>query len=173
LSQGGAEIPRRGLANGTLSRALGVRVEPYGEVVAFDGLDLVQGRVSHFGGPNDTGVSSTETGAITGERLRSLNVPLNPSAETLRARPEDFYYVAMRFDYTNVGRTFWRTARLLVVNPRTHAAVVVRPVDWGPNTRTARIVDVSPQVMADLEIDTDDLVSVSFAGAGSSLGPAF
>ena len=170
LGQGGGAIPRAGLANPTLQGALGVAVEPYGDVVTARGRELVSGTVSHFGGPRDTGVSATETGAITGEVLRALNAPLDPDAATLAARPEAYYFVAMRFDYTNVGRDFWRAARLLVVAPATGRAVVVRPVDWGPNTRTGRIIDLSPQAVKDLGVDTDDVALVAFAAAGTPLG---
>ncbi|MBX3269624.1 MAG: N-acetylmuramoyl-L-alanine amidase [Sandaracinaceae bacterium] len=171
LTLRGSEIPRAGLANTTLERALGVAVEPYGTVVTVGGAPWVRGRVSHFGGPSDTGVTATETGAITGERLRELNDPERPSSATLRARPEDYYYVAMRWAYSPNGRTFWRDARLLVQNPATGARVVVRPVDWGPHTRTRRIIDLSPQAVRDLGVVTDAEVDVAFAAPGTPLGP--
>ena len=171
LTLRGSEIPRAGLSNGTLRGALGVSVEPHGEVVTVDGASWVRGAVSHFGGPSDTGVSSTETGAVSGERLRDLNNPERPSASTLRARPEDYYYVAMRWNYSPNGTRFWRDdARLLIRNPVTGAQVVVRPVDWGPHTRTGRIIDLSPQAVRDLGVSTDDNVDVAFAAAGTPLG---
>jgi hypothetical protein len=170
LTQDGSEIPRHGLRNGTLQSALGRAIEPYGTVEQLEGRAFVAGKVSHFGGPNDGGVSSTETGAISGERLRSLNSPLNPSAATLAARPADYYYGAMRFNYSPNGRASWEGVRLLVVNPADGRAVVVRPVDWGPHTRTARIIDLSPQAVRDLGVDTDDEVYVSFAIANAPLG---
>ena len=155
LAQSGSEIPRAGLANGTLRAALGLATEPYGDVVTHEGRSYVRGKVSWFGGPSDTGVSSTETGAITGERLRSLTG----------------YFVAMRWSYTPNGRTFWRDARILVVNPDTGARVVVRPVDWGPHTSTRRIVDLSPEALAALGLDTDDDALVAFAAPGTPTGP--
>jgi len=170
LDLSGSHIPRAGLSNSTLRSALGVSVEPYGSVVDFGGRSFVRGTTSHFGGPNDTGVTSTETGAITGERLRGLNNPLSPSTSTLSSRPQDYYYVAMRFDYSQNGRSFWQNARLLVVNPANGRAIVVRPVDWGPNTRTRRVLDLSPQAMTSLGMTTDDNALVSFAAPGSPLG---
>ena len=172
LTQSGSEIPRAGLSNPTLRSALGVSVEPYGTVVTDGGRPWVRGTVSWFGGPSDTGVSSTETGAITGERLRSLNDPLSPSAATLSSRPEDYYFVAMRWSYSPNGASFWRDARLLVRNPATGATIVVRPVDWGPHTRTGRVLDLSPQAMSDLGLTTDDAALVAFAAPGSPLGVA-
>jgi hypothetical protein len=171
LDLDGVPVPRAGLANSTLRRALGVRVEPYGQVVDHDGMSFVSGRSSWFGGPRDSSIGSSETGSVTGERLRSLNSPVSPSAGDLASRPEDFYYLAMRWDYGPAGIEYWRSARLLVVNPSTGAAVVVRPVDWGPNTSTRRIVDLSPQSMVDLDITTDDTVLVSFAHPTTPLGP--
>lgn len=170
LTLDGSELPRAGLANATLRRALGVRVEPHGEVRELEGRAFVAGTISSFGGPNDSGVSSSETGAISGERLRSLNNPLNPSDERLASSPEAYYYAAMRFDYAPNGRSWWAGARLLVIDPSSHAAVVVRPVDWGPNTSTGRLIDLAPQVMEDLGLSTDDEVYVAFADPSAPLG---
>jgi hypothetical protein len=130
----------------------------------------VRGRVSWFGGPADTGVSSTETGAVSGERLRSLNSPLDPDAATLASRPQDYYFIAMRWSYSPNGTSWWRNARIVVTNPATGVQVVTRPVDWGPNTSTLRIIDVSPQTMSELGVTTDDEVLVAFAPAGTPLG---
>ncbi len=169
LTQGTAEIPRAGLHNHTLQGALGLSTEPYGDVVTDGGRQFVEGRVSWFGGPADTGVSSTETGSVSGDRLRSLSSPLDASPSTIASRPEDFYYLAMRWDYTP-GIAFWRGARILVVNPDNGRAVVLRPVDWGPNTSTHRLLDISPQAMADLGTDTDGRLRVAFAQPGAPLG---
>jgi hypothetical protein len=164
-------IPRSGLNNRTMDNVRNHPLtETHGTITSHDGQRFVRGKVSHFGGPNDTSLGSTETGAITGERLRSLNTPLNPSGNDLRSRPEDFYYVAMRFDYTQRGKSAWRDVKLLVVNPANGKRVVVRPVDWGPNIRTGRILDVSPQAISDLGATTDDDLLVSFAHGDTPLG---
>lgn len=165
LSYMGAQIPRAGLYNSVLRRN-----EPYGATTTFRGLPFVLGKISHFGGPSDRGVTASETGTITGEHLRSLNNPMRPSAAQLRSRPADFYYVAMRWDYRPHGRTFWRRAKLLVVAP-SGRAVIVRPVDWGPHTRTRRILDLSPQAVRDLGLRTDQQAYVSFADPAAPLGP--
>ncbi|MBI5499001.1 MAG: N-acetylmuramoyl-L-alanine amidase [Deltaproteobacteria bacterium] len=170
LTLGGSEIPRAGLSNPTLRATLGISTEPYGDVTAWGGADWVRGRISWFGGPADTGVSSTETGAVSGEVLRSLNNPLDPDAATLASRPEDYYFVAMRWSYSPNGVSWWRTARIAVTNPATGVQIVARPVDWGPNTSTRRIIDVSPQTMSELGATTDDEVLVAFAPAGTPLG---
>ena len=115
-------------------------------------------------------MSSTETGAVTGERLRGLNNPVNASDATIATRPDDFYFVAMRWDYTPHGRSFWVNARVLVVNPANGKKVVLRPVDWGPNTSTRRILDISPEAISDLGATTDDNLLVSFAAEGTPVG---
>lgn len=170
LSQDGSEVPRAGLANATLRATLGISTEPYGDVTSWSGGEWVRGRVSWFGGPSDTGVSSTETGAVTGERLRALNSPVDPDAATLASRPADYYFGAMRWSYSPNGTSWWRNVRLVVANARTGVQVVVRPVDWGPNTSTRRIIDVSPQTMSELGVTTDDEVLVAFALPGTPLG---
>jgi hypothetical protein len=163
-------VPRSGLANDTLRRTLGIATEPLGSVVTFEGRQFVSGTVSWFGGPTDTGVSATETGAVTGEVLRRLHNPMSPTASDLASRPADFYYVAMRWKYAPRGVSWLRSARMLVINPATGARVVVRPVDWGPHTRTGRIVDLSPQALRDLGLETDDTAIMAWAALETPLG---
>jgi murein DD-endopeptidase MepM/ murein hydrolase activator NlpD len=170
ITQSGSEIPRQGLRNGTLEASLGVAVEPYGTVTMTTDGSWVRGTVSHFGGANDTGVTATETGSISGERLRSLNVPATPTPAQIAANPGSFYFVAMRWNYSPNGRTWWRNARIALRNATTGRTVIVRPVDWGPHTRTARIVDISPQAMTDLGVSTDASILVAFAPPGTPLG---
>ena len=171
LSQGGSEIPRAGLTNPTLKSTLGISTEPYGDRIISDGLPFVRGKVSWFGGPNDRSISPSGTGAITGEKVRLLNDPVNPSAAVLAERPADYYWIAMRWSYSPNGRDFWRNARFILKNPHTGDSVVARAVDWGPHTRTGRTVDLSPQVMSDLGLVTDQNVLVAFAAPGTPLGP--
>lgn len=172
LTLDGAEVPRAGLRNDTLRRALGISVEPYGDSVTHGGRAFVRGTVSWFGGRNDTGVTPTETGSITGELLRALEGgPSGPSAADRARRPEAYYFCAMRWSYAPQGRAWWARAKLLVVSPSTGKAVVVRPVDWGPHTRTRRLIDLSPQALRDLGIRTDDVALVSFAPPDAPLGP--
>lgn len=170
LSQQGMEIPRAGLTNPTLASVFGLSTEPYGTQVSFAAQQWVQGKISEFGGPLDTGVTPTETGAISGEKLRALNDPLNPDAKTLASKPASYYFIAMRFNYQPAGKAWWKTARLLAVNPKTGKAVVLRPVDWGPNVNTKRVADLSPQARQDLGLQTDQEALFAFAKPGTALG---
>ena len=45
---------------------------------------------------------------------------------------------------------------------RTGIALTAFPADWGPNEKTGRVADLSPGLMADLRIETDDQVEVVF-----------
>jgi hypothetical protein len=177
LTLDGHEIPRTGLYNPYLPGGGGN--EPHGTVTTHAGLSFVRGRVSWFGGPNDTGVTSTETGAITGERLRSLHDPDPASASTVASRPADYYFVAMRWRYLygsslgDVGTDlrWWREQRIAVMSPSTGRAVVLRPADWGPHPTTNRIIDVSHQALRDLGVSTDAEVLTAFVDPMTPLGP--
>jgi hypothetical protein len=159
----GHHIPRKGLENPSLfwftnngtKRLLDV-VEPMGEVATLGGQTFVKGRLSFFGGSEDPGIGEIEKGSVTGEILRDLSD----------------YFVAMRFDLSGNKRKFWRRARLLVINPLKHKAVVLRPVDWGPNpAMTKRIIDLSLKARDALEVDTDQSVLVSFTSQSTPVGP--
>lgn len=180
----GHEVPRAGLYNPYLR---GRTTEPHGELATHAGLRFVRGGISSFGGPRDP-YTRDHTGAVTGERLVSLNDPDPASASTVASRPEDFYYLAMRWRYlpssSDLGDVaadlrWWRAARLVVVNRNTGAAVVVRPVDWGPGPSEGpgRIVDVSPQALRDLGLPTSTSSNphrdalVAFVHPSTPLGP--
>ncbi len=171
IRRGDALIPQQSIRNETLRRTLGMSVEPYGAPLSDAQGSWVSGRVSHFGGPEDFGVGPRDTVALSSEIARELNTPLNPSDRDLNERPEDFYYLAMRWDYSPEGASLWRNSRIVLKNPENGRQVIVRPVDWGPHTRTRRIVDISPQALADLGAATDDELFVAFAEEGTPLGP--
>lgn len=127
-----------------------------------------QGRISHFGGPNDRGVKPNERMSLyPAERCRE---------------PRDDWYVALRWGYAPHGSTlkgipkgyfnFLRNQRIRVTNPRTGASVRLRPADWGPHVKTKRLVDVSPKAMQVLGVVTDQTVVVAWDTPGAPLGPA-
>jgi hypothetical protein len=52
--------------------------------------------------------------------------------------------------------------KALVRAVRTGIELTAFPADWGPNENTGRIADISPGLMDDLGITTDDEVEVTF-----------
>lgn len=158
LEINGSNIPRKGLSNPTLGE-----LEPFGDVVQFAGLDFVKGKVSWFGGKDDDGVTQDETGSLTGEPLRKLGEP--PFDDKKHK-----YYCAMRFSFTPNGKNFWANQKILVINPINQRAIVVRAIDWGPNTSTKRVIDLSKQALDELGAETDDDLLCAFANNSQDFG---
>jgi len=155
----GYSIPRKGLTNRTLFKVLGEEIEPYGEIIQYKDKAFVQGKVSWFGGPKDRSMAGDETVALTLELARNLS--------------EDDYYAAMRWDYRG-RKAFWVNRHLLVINPANDRAVIVRAIDWGPNTFTKRILDLSPKTLKYLKAKTDGQLICSFSNTETnthSVGP--
>lgn len=167
IDKDGSKIPRAGVRNGTLYNTLGIWTEPYGSVVSYSSVSFVRGKVSWFGGPND----SNGPMAITGISSTWYDNPTRPSADYVAANPAKYYYCAMRWDYAPNGRAWWANQRLVVINPANGRACMVAPVDWGPNTYTGRILDLSPYVTDQLGLTTDDNALVAFEQSGTPLGP--
>lgn len=151
IDRSGSSIPHKGVGNPSLGGT-----ELLGEVVSYADVSFIKGKVSWFGTKKDDGVAVDETGAITGEILRDLN--------------EDDFFCAMRWSYEPNGKRFWVNQRILIVNPVNQKAAIARVVDWGPNTRTGRILDVSPKTIEALEAETDDDLLCAFASDGAPLG---
>ncbi len=128
-------------------------------------LDL-KGKVSYFGGPDDTGVSPSEGLAFIYDvdDAPHLFLSYQPEGTTGLARrlnPET-YYLATRWDYDEYPKDYLLTEMALVRNPRTGKQIKVYPADWGPHQDTGRVADVSPAVMEYLGLKTDDEIEVIF-----------
>lgn len=131
-----------GAYNQTMNNELGVANENISYSVTRDGVSWVAGKSSWFGGPNDTGVTPTETGSISGRNLRSVD-------------PNELF-LAMRFDYTKLNRDQLRNAEFEVYSPTTGRTISgVKAEDWGPHPRTGRSVDVSRGVYTQLGLNPD------------------
>ena len=50
----------------------------------------------------------------------------------------------------------------LVANVKTGVSATAFPADWGPHEDTGRVADLSPALMRDLGLETDDTVSVVY-----------
>ena len=53
--------------------------------------------------------------------------------------------------------------------PKTGKEFLVEPADWGPHVDTGRVADLSPGLMDDLGIGTDDEVEIEFAAGAKTV----
>jgi N-acetylmuramoyl-L-alanine amidase-like protein len=140
-----------------------------GEIAPPDDNVLFQatGKCSYFGGPHDEGVSTTEGLAFISDIMQApqLFLPYQPEGTTGLARRLNPYvhYVACRWDYSKTPKEMLRGGDVALVRvPNTDLAFQAFPADWGPNEATGRIADLSPSLMTDLGLTTDDEVEVIF-----------
>jgi len=129
------------------------------------------GKCSYFGGPDDTGVSPSEGLAFLSsvDQNEYLFLPSQPSGTTGLARRLNPYvhYIACRWDYAKTPKTMLASGQLaLVTAVSTGIALTAFPADWGPHTDTGRVADLSPGLMDDLGIITDDEVEVIYPWKG-------
>lgn len=121
---------------------------------------VYKGKVSYFGGPNDTGVSPTEGLALYNkhEENEALFLNYQPEGTSGLARRLDpnRFYCAMRFNYEVTPKSVLRKAQVKITFQG--KSIYAQCADWGPHERTNRICDVSPGVMKELGCKTDDEV---------------
>jgi N-acetylmuramoyl-L-alanine amidase len=137
--------------------------EPPVDMVLF----YAKGKVSHFGGPDDDGVASDEGLAFLFDVMDKphLFLPYQPEGTTGLARRLNphVHYVAARWDYGKTPKEMLAGDDVaLVRNVKTGNALTAFPADWGPAENTDRIADISPGLMADLDLATDDEVDVIY-----------
>jgi hypothetical protein len=130
-------------------------------------FEVQTGKVSWFGGPEDTtGVSTSEGLAFISsvDQKPELFLPSQPPGTTglVRRLNPHVHYLAMRWDYDQHSKTELLGLKAFVRNPRTGFGVVCMPADYGPHPDTGRLVDVSQSVMQDLGLESDDMVEVTF-----------
>jgi N-acetylmuramoyl-L-alanine amidase len=129
------------------------------------GSFTVKGKASYFGGPLDQGVSATEGLAFifAVEDAPQLFLPFQPEGTSGLARRLNPYvhYVACRWDYAKIPKSelLERVASVRAI--KTGITLKAFPADWGPNEDTGRVADLSPGLMGDLGITTDDEVEVT------------
>ena len=124
----------------------------------------LNGKMSHFGGPNDHGVKPDEDLAImdradvaNNSELFLATQPAGTTGTARRLNP-DAKYIACRWDYNVTPKTFLKMITVKVsANEKTFDA---RPVDWGPNVKTGRIADLSPGLESELGLTTDQQCQV-------------
>jgi N-acetylmuramoyl-L-alanine amidase len=126
----------------------------------------VSGAVSHFGGPDDTGVAPDEGLAFISDMMQAphLFLPYQPSGTSGLARRlnPNVHYIAMRWDYSVTPHAMLLSEVALVRSQQTGIELTAFPADWGPADWTGRVADLSPGLMQDLDLKTDDIVDVIF-----------
>ena len=134
-------------------------------------LFRVEGKMSTFGGPRDTGMSADEGLALftpadlQDPKYSYLFLPTPPPGTTglgRRLNPEKYYF-ACRWNYNDTPREFLKRALARVENPANGRTADARPVDWGPNIATGRVADLSPGLAAALGLQTDDVVRITIS----------
>jgi N-acetylmuramoyl-L-alanine amidase len=131
-----------------------------------EALFYAKGKCSYFGGPEDTGVDSDEGLAFiySTDMQPFLFLPEAPEdAPGLARRLNPFvHYVACRWDYSVTSKEALLQDVALVRATKTGLAFTAFPADWGPHEDTGRVADLSPSLMTDLGIETDDEVEVIY-----------
>jgi N-acetylmuramoyl-L-alanine amidase len=142
------------------------KIQPVEEI-----LFRVEGKMSTFGGPRDTGMSADEGLALftpadlQDPKYSYLFLPTPPRGTTglgRRLNP-DKYYFACRWNYNDTPREFLKRALARLENPANGRTADARPADWGPNISTGRVADLSPGLAAALGLQTDDVVRITIS----------
>lgn len=127
---------------------------------------VLRGKCSWFGGPNDMGVAPDEGLAFIYDVTEAphLFLPEQPPGTTGLARRLDpnVFYIACRWDYSVTPKKMLPDMPVVVVAPSTGRQFAAYPADWGPNEATGRVADLSPALLAALELQTDDEVEVYY-----------
>jgi len=128
-----------------------------------------EGTCSWFGGPDDMGVSASEGLAFIYDYDEApyLFLPRQPSGTSGLARRLDpsVFYIACRWDYDRTPKTMLRDSggMALVTAKKTGISRLAHPADWGPHEeQTGRAADLSPGLMENLDVTTDDEVEVIY-----------
>ena len=129
-------------------------------------MTTLTGKVSWFGGPEDTGVSPSEGLAFIYEVRDApwLFLPEQPPGTSGLARRLDpsIHYIACRWDYNQTPKSMLPGMVVQVRSTRTGQMFKAFPADWGPHVEIDRVADISPGLMEALGIQTDDEVEVYF-----------
>lgn len=152
---------------------------PANILVARPGRSLVlRGKMSTFGGPNDTGMKPGETLAIIHDAditsvpgVASLFPPGTTKALGRSLLNNQADYIACRWDYKTTPRSYLVKTDVVVRNPVTGKSVIVRPADWGPAEWTNRVADLSDHAALALGLQTNDECEVVIPLPAGISGP--
>jgi putative chitinase len=131
--------------------------------VGTSGVIIKVGKMSTFGGPDDTGVGPGEGLSLFDASDVAANPDLflaqQPPNTTGLARRLDptAKYLACRWDLDATPRSFLKlnTTLVKVTNPTTNRSENARPADTGPAISTGRVADLSLGLAEALELETD------------------
>lgn len=130
------------------------------------GTPRLIGKCSHFGGPDDQGVSPSEGLAFiySVDDAPHLFLPYQPEGTTGLARRlnPNVMYAACRWSYDETSKTELLTKQVWVKSLATGFKIKAFCSDWGPNENTGRVADLSPGLMDALELTTDDEVMITW-----------
>jgi hypothetical protein len=127
-----------------------------------------EGSCSWFGGPGDSGVDEDEGLAFFYEYGDAPHLFLyeQPPGTTGLARRLDPTkpYVACRWNYAVTPKTMLadRSLMAMVRSKKTGKSAYAWPADWGPHVDTNRAADLSPGLMEQLGLETDDEVEIIY-----------
>lgn len=129
-------------------------------------MTTLRGKCSWFGGPDDQGVAPDEGLAFIYDYddAPELFLDQQPPGTTGLARRLDpaTFYIATRWDYDETSKSELLDVTVAVRAIRTGRMALAKPADWGPHQDTGRIADISPGLMDELGIETDDEVEIVF-----------
>lgn len=127
-------------------------------------LFYARGKCSSFGGPRDTGVSPSEGLAMYTDINQApwLFLPFQPANTTGLARRLNpaVPYIACRWDYDVTPKNMLRQGIAKISANGISLKTFIG--DWGPHEDTGRVADLSPVLMDNLGLSTDDEVEVIF-----------
>jgi hypothetical protein len=124
------------------------------------------GRMSTFGGPNDSGVAPDEgleliNPAQVAQFSQLFFVDQPPGTTGLARRLDtNAFYVACRWNFAKTPKEKLRATKVRVSNPKTGTSFEAQPVDWGPDPATGRVADLSDGLANALGLQTDQICSV-------------
>ena len=127
----------------------------------------VTGRCSEFGGPADIGMGPHEPVALYTAKAQAPAGLFSGDGVRGRDLNPDALYCAMRWDYNETPISYLHKITVAVTaNGKT---VHVHPVDWGPNARTGRVIDLSPGALKALGVETDATVTATYVLPGEAI----
>lgn len=127
---------------------------------------IISGKMSTFGGPDDTGVGPGEGLALvtpsnfnTVKEFFRATQPPGTTGLARRLDPKTFY-IACRWDYEKTPKSHLVGTLVTVRNPANGLEAKAKPIDFGPSLATGRRADLSPGLAEHLGLETDEVCVV-------------